>query len=72
MVTAKAVVLVVSIIMPGDVPDVNHVTRMHSFDECWASAREFTERDLTDAMRGGGAVGLKATCGYQEMPSRDE
>lgn len=71
MVTSKAIVLVMSIMMPQDVPDVNHVMRMKSFDECWAAAKAFTERDLTETMRAGGAVGLKATCGYQELPSSD-
>lgn len=69
MVSAKAIVLIVSIVMPADQPDINHVRREPSFDACWAAARAFTERDLSDGLRASGAVGLKATCGYQEMPS---
>ena len=69
MVSAKAIVLIVSIVMPGDAPDINHMAKMKSFDDCWSDAREFVERDLTEDMRQHGALGLKATCGYYEMPS---
>jgi len=72
MVSAKIIALVVSIVMPGDQPDVTHMERQPSFDECWAAAKAFTERDLSDTLRKQGALGLKATCGYYEMPSRDE
>lgn len=71
MFTSKTIVLVVSIMMPRDIPDVDHVVRMESFDQCWASAKEFVERDLTDNMRSSGALGLKATCAYQEKPSEE-
>lgn len=70
MATAKIIFLIVSIGMPGQAPDVNHAMKMKSFDDCWAAAKEFTERDLTEDMRGHGAIGLKATCGYQEQPSQ--
>jgi hypothetical protein len=71
MITSKTIVLILSIVMPQDVPDVTHIMRMQSFDKCWSAAKEFTERDLSDAVRDSGAVGLKATCGYQEMPSSE-
>lgn len=69
MVTSKMIVLVVSIIMPQDIPDIDHVYHVTSFEECWKNAKEFTERDLSDELREHGAVGLKATCAYKEMPS---
>lgn len=69
MITAKTIVLVLSIMMPGEIPDIDHVMKSDSFDVCWAAAKSFTERDLTEDMRGHGAIGLKATCAYREMPS---
>lgn len=69
MTSAKVVLLIVSIIMPQEQPDVNHVAKMKSFDDCWAAAKEFTERDLTEDLRQKGALGFKATCGYMEKPS---
>lgn len=71
-ITAKAVVLIMSVVMPQDVPDINHVARMKSFDACWEAAKDFAEHDLSDALREKGALGLKATCGYQELESRSE
>jgi len=71
MVTAKTIVLVLSVIMPQDVPDIDHMMKVKSFDDCWAAAREFVERDLSDALRERGAIGLKATCAYREMPSEE-
>lgn len=69
MITSKTIVLVLSIMMPRDIPDVDHVQKMTSFEECWSAAKEFTERDLTEDMRSHGVLGLKATCAYQEKPS---
>lgn len=69
MPTAKAIALIVSVIMPADQPDINHVERVKDFQSCWAAAKEFAERDLSDALRARGALGLKATCGFMERPS---
>lgn len=69
MPTAKAIALIVSVIMPADQPDINHVERAKDFPSCWAAAKEFAERDLSDALRARGALGLKATCGFMERPA---
>lgn len=69
LVSTKTIVLILSIIMPRDEPDINHIQKVSSFEECWAAAKEFTERDLTEDMREHGALGLKATCAYQELKS---
>lgn len=69
MVTSKTIFLVMSIMMPRDVPDIDHAMRMDSFDSCWSAAKEFVEKDMSEELRSHGALGLKATCGYQEMPS---
>lgn len=71
MVAAKVVFLIITVMMPGEQPDINHAMKMKSFDACWAAAKDFTEHDLTEELRSHGAVGMKATCGYQEMPSHD-
>ena len=69
MTSSKIIVLVLSIVMPQEVPDINHIERMKSFDDCWKAAREFTERDLSEDMRAKGAMGYRAACGYFDRPS---
>lgn len=66
----KVIVLVVSIVMPANMPDIQHVQRMESFDACWTGAKAYMEHDLSDEMRARGAVGLSAACGFQELPSQ--
>lgn len=68
--TGKIIVLIVSIVMPRDVPDIQHVTKMESFEACWDGAKAFLAHDLTDVMREKGAVGLSAACAYQDLPSQ--
>lgn len=68
----KAIALIVSIVMPADRPDITHVERVVSFDACWAAAKEFAERDLTATLRERSALGLKATCGFMEVPGEDD
>jgi hypothetical protein len=60
----KVIVLMMSIVMPQGVPDVEHASRMDSTEECWKEAKEFTERGLTDGMKAHGAIGLAAGCMY--------
>lgn len=67
--SVKIVALIVSIIMPQAQPDVDHVTIMKDLTSCWVAAKEFTDHDLSDAMRERGAIGLKATCAFREAPS---
>ena len=64
----KAIALIVSVIMPADQPDINHVERVKDFAVCWQMAKDFAERDLSEALRARGALGLKATCGFMERP----
>ena len=65
----KIIVLIVSIVMPGQQPDINHAERMRDAASCWDAAKAFTERDLTDDMRAHGAIGYKAACMSIEKPS---
>lgn len=62
----KVVVLMMAIIMPQGVPDVEHASRMDSAEECWTAAKKFAERDLSDAMKEHGAVGISAGCIFVE------
>jgi hypothetical protein len=66
----KIIVLIVSIMMPRDVPDVRHVQQMESFETCWEGAKDFLAHDLSDEMRTRGAIGMSAACAYQELPSQ--
>jgi hypothetical protein len=65
----KIIVLIVSIMMPGQQPDINHAQQMRDAASCWDAAKEFTERDMTDEIRSHGAIGYKAACMYIEKPS---
>ena len=67
---SKVFVLVVAIVMPADLPDIQHAQRMESIDACWDGARDYLAHDLTEEMRKRGAVGLSATCLAQERPSQ--
>ncbi len=66
----KIIVLIVAIVMPPQVPDIQHVQKMDSFDACWAGAKAYLDHDLTDQMRARGAIGLSASCAYQAPPSQ--
>lgn len=66
----KIIVLVVSIIMPQGVPDIQHVRKVDSFESYWDSAKDYLAHDVTDEMRAKGAVGLSAACAYQDLPSQ--
>ena len=71
MVSAKVIALVLTVIMPGDTPDINHTVRQESFEACWREARSFVERDLSESLRSQGAIGLAAACAYKELPSEE-
>lgn len=66
----KVFVLIVSIMMPQGVPDVQHAFKMESPSACWEGAKDFLSHDLSDEMRSKGALGLSAACAYQELPSQ--
>lgn len=66
----KIIVLVVSILMPPGVPDINHAVRVDSFESCWDAAKDYIAHDVTEEMRSRGAIGLSAGCAYQSAPSQ--
>lgn len=67
--SAKMVVLILTIMMPQDVPDIRHVMHMESLSSCFEGAKDFLSHDLSEELRDKGAIGLSANCAYQEMPS---
>jgi len=72
MITSKILILIVSIVMPQEQPDINKTYPVKTCDYCWKAAKSFTERDLTDDMRAKGAIGLRAACMYVEKPSEED
>ena len=67
--SAKMVVLILTILMPQDIPDIQHVMHMESLDSCFDGAKDFLSHDLSEELRAKGAIGLSANCAYKEMPS---
>lgn len=67
--SAKMIVLILTVLMPRDVPDIRHVMKMDSMESCWDGAKDFLAHDMTEELREKGALGLGAMCAYQEMPS---
>lgn len=67
----KVFILIVSILMPGREPDINHMQQMESADACWDAAKEYMSHDLTKEMRQRGAIGLRAGCAYQAPQEND-
>ena len=68
----REIILVVSIIMPGNIPDIRKTIPQDTLDDCWAAARDFVNHDVTRAMRERGALGYGATCAFQEKPSTEQ
>jgi hypothetical protein len=52
-------VLVITIVMPRDVPDVRHTIEEKSIDECWADAKEFVSHGTPKIEH---ALGVMAAC----------
>lgn len=66
----KIVVLIASILMPQDIPDIDHIQKMDSLEDCWAASKDFMSHELTEDMRAKGALGLRAGCAFQYKPSK--
>lgn len=64
----KVIVLIMSIVMPPHVADIDRAKPMASADECWTQARKWTEHDLTDDLKAMGAIGFKASCAVINAP----
>jgi hypothetical protein len=70
MTSAKVVMLILRVIMPGETPDVTHMQKMESVQACMEAAGEYLSHDLSEAMREKGALGLGATCAFHEQESQ--
>ena len=56
------ILLIITLVMPGQTPDLKHVIHEKDLAECWVDAKEFVEAGLTDAERATGAVAVMAGC----------
>lgn len=66
----KVIVLIMSIVMPPNVPDVTHIQKMDNFESCWDGAKDYMTHELSEEMRSHGAIGLSAACSFLERPSQ--
>ena len=55
-----------TIIMPGQKPDIEGHFKQPSAAECWKEAQAFLDQGVTDAMKERGAVAVKAGCSTDE------
>lgn len=62
------VILVLTIIMPGQQPDVHKKLSMPNIEECFAQAKDWDERGLTAEMKAKGGIAVAAGCLVKEQP----
>lgn len=62
------IILILTIVMPGNLPDVNKKLVMPTIDECVANVREWDERGLTQGMKDKGGVAVRASCQVADGP----
>ena len=63
------VLLVLTIVMPPNEPDIRHQMREPSIEQCWADAAEFVQHGVPKVVSNGQAV--MAGCLVREAPSND-
>ena len=68
----KVIVLIMSIVMPPHVQDIDRAKPVATADECWTQARKWTEHDMTDDLKAMGAIGFKASCAMFDAPDKPE
>lgn len=56
------VLLILTLVMPRDMPDVVIGIEKPSLQECWADADEFVRRGLSQAVRDLGAKAVRGSC----------
>jgi hypothetical protein len=56
------IILILTIVMPGNLPDVNKALSMPTVEECFVQAREWDVRGLTSGIAVKGAVAVRASC----------
>jgi hypothetical protein len=63
------VLLVLTIVMPPNTPDIRHQMQEPSIEQCWADAAEFVQHGVPKVVTNGQAV--MAGCLVREAPSND-
>ncbi len=59
---AHHVILILTMVMPGQTPDVIVKIPQDTVAECWVDAKEFVDRGLTNGMKATGGVAVMAAC----------
>ena len=68
----REIMLIVTIIMPGDRPDIRHHETRSTMDACWADAKAYMDRPMSAEVRHLGALGLGASCAFVEKPAVEQ
>lgn len=61
-----AVLLIISYVMPGRLPDIQHRLPEPTIEECWTDAKEFVKRGIPKVAADKGAIAVMAAC--REVP----
>ena len=64
--SGQTIMLVLTIIMPQDVPDKTHKLEVPTIEECWTQAHEFVERRAEILAHTHDAVGVAVACAVME------
>ncbi len=63
------IILILTIVFPGPVPDVRKQLSMPTIEECFAQAKEWDERGVTQEMSARGVVAVQAACRVTARPT---
>lgn len=55
-------ILVITYVMPRDVPDVRHQEERASLEECWGDAKDFVAHGVPKALGDAGALAVMGAC----------
>jgi hypothetical protein len=63
------IILYLAVIMPGNIPDMQKELPMPTLEECFANAKEWDERGVTQKMADKGAIAVLAGCRVTDRPT---
>jgi hypothetical protein len=61
-----------TIMMPGNIPNVNNMKHMDSAETCWVAAKQWAESDLSDELKQMGAIGKIAGCAFSKNENKEK
>jgi hypothetical protein len=67
----KEIALIIVMMTAPDKPDITHMEPVTSLEECYAGAKKWLAKSLTDDMKAHGIIGLAATCAWREKKDGD-